>query len=190
MQRRAAIFTVLSLASPATFALYDPKPDEALAAAQGEWSGSLTYRDYSKPDRMVTLPTRLFVALASPTELVLHFVFDDGPSKTVFSYERMQFDFSTKQVNWYAGSPDKPPQVHKIVALTGQGPSKQMVFERSEEDATARFTLLLSSTELGLMKEEIQPSGASMLRNRFAFKRPSSGTSQADHPVPPSQAHE
>ena len=79
-----------SLSLPAA-ALYDPKPVGDLSLLQGEWRGTLTYNDYSRPGKLVTLPTTLFAALASPSDLTLHYVYDDGPGKTVHSYERMTF---------------------------------------------------------------------------------------------------
>ncbi|MEQ1518987.1 MAG: hypothetical protein ABL931_21115, partial [Usitatibacteraceae bacterium] len=68
------------LVSSNAMALYDPKPLEDVSIAQGEWRGTLTYNDYSRPGKLVTLPTRLFAAMASPTELVLQYIFDDGPA--------------------------------------------------------------------------------------------------------------
>lgn len=64
------LLVTAALAGPA-LALYDAKPDEALAASQGAWTGSLTYRDYSQPDRLVALPVKRFVALAGPDVLEL-----------------------------------------------------------------------------------------------------------------------
>ncbi len=81
-------------------AQYPPSPDATLAAVQGAWRGTLTYRDDARPDRNVVLATRLHAALVAPTELALHDVFDDGPGKTVHSYERMAFDFAGGTVTW------------------------------------------------------------------------------------------
>src|SRR4051812_33385690 len=75
MQRRLLLIGLTWLAARPAFALYDAKPDGALAAVQGEWRGALTYPDYSEPKRMVPLPPRLLVALSAPNELVLHYAF-------------------------------------------------------------------------------------------------------------------
>ena len=92
------------------FALYDAKPEPTFAAIQGEWRGTLAYRDYNQtsqkaasasanaPEKMVTPNTTLFLALAAPNALTLHYVFDDGPGKTVYSYERMNFDFEKNEL--------------------------------------------------------------------------------------------
>jgi hypothetical protein len=170
--RRSCLLALLTLPATAAFGLYDPKPDEALAAVQGEWTGSLTYRDYSRPDRLVTLPTKLFVALSSPTELVLHYVFNDGPSKSVFSYERMQFDFPDKRLNWYSGAADKSPEAHKITGVTDEGSMKQLTFERVDGDKTAKHVLSLSPKAFRLSKEELPSSGEATFRNRYEFVRP------------------
>jgi hypothetical protein len=71
----------------ATQALYDPKPLADIVPMQGEWKGALTYNDYSAPGKLLTPPTRLFVALSAPNEVTLHYAFNDGPGKTVYSYE-------------------------------------------------------------------------------------------------------
>ncbi|MGH8238576.1 MAG: hypothetical protein ACREXP_16350, partial [Steroidobacteraceae bacterium] len=112
MHARSILVAAACLWAGAASALYDPAPDAAFAAVQGAWKGSLTDRDYSKPDRLVTLPTRLFVALGSPNQLVLHFVFDDGPAKTVYSYERMQFDFASNELTWSSVLNQEDPPTH------------------------------------------------------------------------------
>jgi hypothetical protein len=171
MLRRTVIFSLLALTAGTSHALYDPKPDEALAEIQGEWKGSLTYRDYSKPDRLVTLPTRLFIALSAPNELVLHFVFDDGPSKTVYSYERMAFDFQAKQLAWTTGSAKQSVDMHTITSSTKEGSTTSVVFERSSEGTIERYSLVLSPQRLELTKQEIQASGEAVFRNRYEFAR-------------------
>lgn len=169
---RLAVFVMLVLVTGRVFALYDPVPDPVLAGVQGEWRGSLTYRDYSRPDKLVTLPTTVFVALAAPDELVLHFIFDDGPSKKVFSYDRMKFDLTVRTLSWASGPADKPPQVHDVTSVVTDGTSRDMVFERPDGEKKARFTLLLSPVKLQLKKEEISSTGEITFRNRYEFVRP------------------
>ena len=171
MLRRSAISALLVLTAGRSVALYDPRPDDALAGVQGEWKGSLTYRDYSKPDRLVTLPTRLFVALSAPNTLVLHFVFDDGPSKTVFSYEQMTFDFPANQMSWISGSAKRSVDLHTITASTKEGATTTLSFEKQAEAKTDRYSLLLSSQRLRLIKEEVKASGEVIFRNRYEFIR-------------------
>lgn len=172
MKRRTMLAVLACLAAAPAFALYDPKPDEVLAAVQGEWRGSLVYRDYSEPDRMVTLPTQLLVALSAPNELVLHYVFDDGPSKTVYSYERMGFNFKAREVTWSSGK-DAKESMAVITADSTSNETRVLVFERKgEEGGTKRFTMELSARSLKLAEDEVAPSGVASFRNRYVFVRP------------------
>jgi hypothetical protein len=171
--KRCTSFAILAIFwASSVFALYDPKPDEALAAAQGEWQGLLTYRDYSKPERLVALSTRLFVALSAPNELVLHYVFDDGPSKTVFSYERMTFDFANNQVTWWSGTTEKSVSVHRITSNSAEGDVRRLTLEKRDGEKIDRHTLELSPRKFRLAKDEVSFVGVSSFRNKYEFSRP------------------
>ena len=153
-------------------ALYDPQPDESLALAQGEWIGSLTYRDYQRPDRLVTLPTRLFVALGAPDTLVLHYVFDDGPGKTVFSYESIRFDFPNSALTWTSSDAGRTGTDYHIVSVDRQATLARVVFEgASKDDGRFRFTIEVEAQRLMLKKEEIDAAGYALLRSTFLFRR-------------------
>lgn len=173
MLRLNIVLLTLALFSGAANALYDPKPEEALYASQGEWRGALTYKDYSQPDKSVTLPTTLFVALSGPNELVLNFVFNDGPGKTVYSYEKMSFDFKAKQVSWISGIAERSEILAKITSDDRDGQIRRIVFEKESNGEKERFTLELDAQHFTLQKEEIPAVGNTVLRNRFAFKRAS-----------------
>ncbi|GAB3252227.1 hypothetical protein GCM10027296_18250 [Chitinimonas naiadis] len=152
--------------------MYDPQPDEVLLATQGEWRGELSYRDYSAPDRMVTLPTRLFLSLLGPSSLALNFIYDDGPGKIVYSYEQMRFDFARNELRWLTGA-DKPmASLLRIVLDTRSSDGRRLVLERKEKDHLARFTLDLGARALALQKEEIRGAQPALLRNRYTFNRP------------------
>lgn len=167
-----AATVLLGMSVTPAWALYDPAPDASLAAVQGEWKGSLTYRDYSEPDRMVTLPTRVFVALASPQGLVLHYVFDDGPAKTVYSYERMRFDVAAKRVTWTTGTSKPRASTDRIVSDTSVSGVRTLVFEHRQAKGVDRFTLSLGARELNLGKDEIDRKGATTFRDKYVFTRP------------------
>jgi hypothetical protein len=92
----ATALLISLIAGTPALALYDPKPVEPLAQFEGAWIGSLTYKDYQDPTREVTLPTQMFVALAEPGKLALHYVYDDGPKKIVHSYEALSIDLAAK----------------------------------------------------------------------------------------------
>jgi hypothetical protein len=168
---RLAICVVLALATLPSFASQDAKPDAALAGIPGEWRGSLTYRDYSEPDRLVTLPMRSFVAFSAPSELVMQSIFDDGPSKTVYSYERISFDFAAGQVSWTSGTKGTPPNLYSITERSQAGSETSIKFEKQTKGGNDRYSLFLSSRRLQLTKEEIKPSGEVIFRNRYDLRR-------------------
>jgi hypothetical protein len=128
MRNSALVTTLLCLASGSASALYNPAPDPSLAAVQGEWVGTLTYRDYSQPDKMVTLPTRVFIALGAPSELVLQ------------------------------RAPEQPAGM-------------RLTCEHAEKGKVERYRFVLTPERLAISKEEIEPSGASLLRNQYSFGR-------------------
>ncbi|MDN3922455.1 hypothetical protein [Roseateles violae] len=169
-RRDALVFAALVLAVSAS-AQSASAPQADLAAAQGAWSGKLTYRDYSRPDRLVTLPARLFVALSGPSELVFHYVFDDGPSKTVYSYERMTFDFAGNLISWTSGHPGIKTTQNRIMSSQAQDGGRVIVFEREDGETKSRYVLSLHPKALSLGKEESTPSGEFQFRNRYEFSR-------------------
>jgi hypothetical protein len=171
MNRRTVLVALIGLVAIPAQALYDPKPDEGLASVQGEWSGSLTYRDYGKPDRMVTLQTRLFVALSAPSELVFHYVFADGPGKTVYSYEKMRFDFGARRVAWESGIAERSQTAFAIVSNATEGGIQTIVFERKNDQGVDRYRMVLAMRGLTIAKDEIQPDGTVLFRNKLEFKR-------------------
>jgi len=101
--------------------------------------------DYSNPGKLVTLPTRVFAALASPAALALNYEFDDGPAKTVYSYEQMTFDFAGNRVAWVAGVADG--------------------------SATSVYTLETRDDELSLKNEEVDRAGVKTFRNEYKLRR-------------------
>ncbi len=170
MQRRLLLVCLACLGSAPAFALYDAKPEASLAVVQGEWRGSLTYRDYSEPKRLVTLPTRLFVAMSAAMELVLHYAFDDGPSKTVYSYERMGFNFVGHEVTWASGQEAKTVAC-RITSDVTNGEVRSLVFEQRDGSEVKRFTMVLSARALTLAEDEVNAAGAVSFRNRYEFSR-------------------
>jgi hypothetical protein len=165
------LLSALLAAAPAQ-ALYDPAPDATLAAIEGEWHGSLAYRDYSPPHGIVTLPTGLFVALGAHDELVMHYVYDDGPGKTVHSYETVRFEPSDRRVTWTTGSRERATTVGHIVSDTLDGTSRRIVVEATDEDGKARHTFEFARDHVTMRKEEVEAGGAITLRHTYDFKRP------------------
>ena len=129
----AAAFSSLIVFTPAR-ALYDPKPVEPLAQFEGAWTGSLTYKDYQDPTRQVTLPTQMFVALAEPGKLALHYVYDDGPKKIVHSYEALSIDLAAKTALW-TEELNKPPVAYRVISAQTNASTGELVLVL-EADAT------------------------------------------------------
>ena len=171
MSGRLLLIVIAVLASLPAHALSDPKPAAELSGMQGEWRGQLTYDDYSQPGHLVTLPTTLFAALSTPDTLVLHFVYDDGPGKTVHSYDQLNFDFALGQVAWTSGGEKPEVQKLRIVSKSRQGDRVQVVFASDEPGHTAVHSLVLDATQLTLKKEEVDGGGARHFRNEYRFQR-------------------
>lgn len=175
MLRRTLLAVVTAAHATVAHALYDPTPSALLASAPGAWSGTLTYRDWSKPDRLVTLRCRLSASLTSPEELALYFVFDDGPGKTVYSYERMAFDFKAGTVTWASGISKPNSAQYAITSATSDADGATILFERSSDGQTDKFTLLIRQASFSLGHVEQGASGAQTFRNRYELVRGEGG---------------
>jgi len=170
--RRTLLAALAVLAVLPAHALYDPKPADPVARLQGEWRGELTYNDYSNPGKLVTLPTRVFAALASPAALTLNYEFDDGPAKTVYSYEQMTFDFTGNRVVWVAGVEKRETSSYRIVSSAVDGARWHIVFESvADGSATSVYTLETSDDELSLKNEEVDRAGVKTFRNEYKLRR-------------------
>jgi hypothetical protein len=122
----ATALLISLIAGTPALALYDPKPVEPLAQFEGAWTGSLTYKDYQDPTREVTLPTQMFVALAEPGKLALHYVYDDGPKKIVHSYEALSIDLAAKTAHW-SEEINKPAVAYRITLYEAKANSSEIV---------------------------------------------------------------
>ena len=172
MKPAALVCLVLLFAAPAR-ALYDPPPEPEIAAAEGTWAGTLRYRDYQNPDRFETLPTRTSVVLSAPDTLVLHAIYDDGPNKTVHSYEQITFDLKADRLQWRYGL--KPDDIgnYMIVANTRDDDCHRFTAERTESDnkGLSRYTIALCATQIEFVKFEIDAQGVSLERSRTLLSR-------------------
>jgi hypothetical protein len=169
MQKRTFLLTLGALAVRPASALYDPKPIAFLEAGTGTWVGTLTYRDYQKPDRMVTLKTVMTCSLIAPDELALYYVFDDGPGKTVYSYERMLFDFAANRIVWNSGS-SKPSRVeYKITAMHQSRGT--LTFEKTQENRNDKYSLEITKKSWLLTKYEASAGAEDLLRSKYEFAK-------------------
>ena len=153
------------------YALYDGKPASELRDAPGTWHGTLTYNDYSEPGKLVTLQTTAFVSMIGPNELAVFYVFDDGPGKTVYSYEQMRFDFAKAEVQWTSGAEKKHVTISHIDSNEPAGEGRRIVFKTAAGDHVDRQTFTVSANEFVLRKDEIDHAGRSTMRDEYQFQR-------------------
>jgi len=172
MKRRDALGFLAGAASLPGWAAADPKPEPPLAAVLGEWRGTLTYRDPGTPDRTVTLNTKLFISAVAPDEIALHYVFDDGPGKTVYGYERMRFEFASNTLLWISGAVEKTALVGRIISSDSATGVSRYVVDTTKDRALTRYTLEFGARSLTLKKDEVDSNGQVVTRNRYAFTRP------------------
>lgn len=169
MQKRTFLFSLAALATQPALALYDSKPNSLLENATGSWKGTLTYRDYQNPDKMVLLPTRLAVSMIGPDELALYYVFDDGPGKIVYSYERMLFNVLKGELIWASGITKPTSNTYRVTAATSADRTSKISFEKAADSGVDRYTLEISPRAWTLSKIEIKSSGAETLRSKYEF---------------------
>jgi hypothetical protein len=165
------VLSLGALAVQPALALYDPAPIALLVHASGAWEGSLTYRDYQQPDRMVTLPATVAVSFSAPDELAFYYAFDDGPGKTVHSYERMRFDLARSRLTWVSGTKASDRSVHRITASGVDATTTTIRFEREVDSRVDRHVIEITPSRWSLVKHEHTGDKSPLLRNRYAFTR-------------------
>jgi len=167
----AALLLYTGLLSAGAGAAHPPEPVRGIATAAGSWQGKLLYNDYSSPGKMVTLPTTLHVALSSPDTLVLYFIYDDGPAKTVYGYEQIQIDLTGKRVLWRSRGDDKKPQTYQLTNVLQDAKGDHYTFDRREETLTIHYQMTISPTSISLEKSEVTGNTAAVFRHRYQFDR-------------------
>lgn len=171
MHKRSFLFSLATLATHPALAIYDPKPSGLLESAAGAWKGTLTYRDYQNPDKMVVLPMRLAVSMTSPDELALYYVFDDGPGKIVYSYERMLFNVPKAELVWRSGSTKPRSNTYRITAATTADRTSKVSFEKAGDSGVDRYSFEISQRAWTLSKAEVKSSGEETLRSRYELTK-------------------
>lgn len=170
-ENTACLLPLLLAALPAR-ALYDDKPGPALAAIEGEWSGTLQYRDYQPPHAQVTLPARVFVVALGPDALGLHYIFGDGPGKVVHSYEQWSFDLAARTLSWFSGKPGHPSRARALASDRSEDATRTFVFDCQGQGETGkRYTLQLGARAWTFQEEEARTDGTWQRRNRYDFTR-------------------
>lgn len=152
-------------------ASHPPAPESGLAAAAGSWQGQLVYNDYSSPGKMVTLATKLHVALSDPDTLVLYFIYDDGPGKTVYGYEQIQIDQTGKRLHWQSSGNKNKTTDYLLTNVTSDTKGNHYTFSRAEPTMTFHYQMTISPTHFSMEKSEITGTSAPVFRHRYQFDR-------------------
>jgi hypothetical protein len=170
--KSTVLVCLMLFAAPAN-ALYDPPPEPAIAAAEGTWTGTLRYRDYQNPEHFETLPTRTTVVVSAPDTLALHAIYNDGPNKTVHSYEQMRFDLANKLLIWRYGLKVDDSSRYDIVTNAREGDCHWFTVERGKSDdkALSRYTIALCITRIEFVKYEVDAQGVALERSRTTLSR-------------------
>jgi hypothetical protein len=156
---------------PQAKAAHPPAPLTEIAVAAGSWQGKLLYNDYASPGNMVTLPTRLHVALSQPDTLVLYFIYDDGPGKIVYGYDQMQFDLKAGLVNWRSGDNATATQSYQITAVQRNAAGTHFSLSRQADALKIQYQLTIAASSIVMEKTEVAPASAAVFRHRYEFSR-------------------
>lgn len=175
---RTLIACVIPLAlgacSPRTPGAVAPAPGATtLSRMEGRWRGTLQYRDYRDSTRRVTLPTRLLVSgAADGAEAVLHFVYDDGPGKTVVEDDRLRLDDRLPNATWRSGNDHV--QQYVVRSRSHDMDDRSVVLEGEGEDdnrkAMIRETIVVDASTLRILKE-VRFGSAFEFRHEYRFVR-------------------
>lgn len=166
--------TLLPAQTPA--AAPAPAAADIYAALVGHWTGLLEYRDYSEPPaslKRVQLPTWLTVS-AAPAGLTEHFVYDDGPNKTVDSTQLITFT-PTAYTETEPGKPTLSFQLSGFDKLKA-GRGELILLGHTTDNnkpAESRITFTLRRNLLAWL-EEVRVANSSepfAFRHRYTFVR-------------------
>ncbi|MEN9402304.1 MAG: hypothetical protein RL091_1007 [Verrucomicrobiota bacterium] len=174
---RLLFLTFLGTLAGSTLHATSPGIDPAVIypAWTGRWQGVLEYRDYQPPHGRVTLPTTLTV---TPTPdapaLLLAFVFDDGPNKTVRSTSRLTLDPASRSLIW--SDEGKPVASSDRFSLSEASPTgDRLVFLGESMDdnkpARIRYTFLTEPGTWRILKETTSDNPDFAFRHEYRFAR-------------------
>ena len=144
-------------------------------ALVGTWVGTLEYRDFSEPatsTKRVKLPTWLDVE-PSGGDLRFHYVYDDGPSKTVEETSLIRIDPAHYIVLDGAGKVESQYAIagldqlrsgRGVLTLTGKGTENDVPVE-------VRTTLRIGRNLLEITRETAASGQSFTFRHAYTFVR-------------------
>jgi hypothetical protein len=139
-----------------------PTAAQVHAALVGHWVGTLEYKDYQNPDRREVLPTVIDGTAIKSGGVALHFIYDDGPGKTVLGDDRFIMTADARSLDW-TGAKESAPSIFRVLSLARDSEKGfTMIVEQESEDdrapATLRETLTFRGDSLTILKE-VKPTG-------------------------------
>lgn len=162
-------------ASPLRSASPGIDPAEIYPAWTGHWQGVLEYRDYQPPHGRVTLPTTLTVTPAPDAPaLILAFVYDDGPNKTVKSTSRLTLDPVARSLTWSdEGKPVAPEDVFTLAEASANGDRLVFLGESMDDNKPSRirYTFVTGPGTWRILKETTSDQPDFAFRHEYRFTR-------------------
>jgi hypothetical protein len=146
------------------------------AGWSGQWTGVLEYRDYQPPHGRVALPTTLSVTPAPDAPaLILRFVYNDSPHKTVKSASRLTLDLAARRLTWSdEGKPATPEDTFTLAEASASG--DELVFEGHAMDdnkpSRVRYTITTTPGSWRILKETTSDSPTFSFRHEYRFTHP------------------
>jgi hypothetical protein len=169
---------ILTLALVALIApsLDDPKVAGFVAALEGDWNGTLEYRDYSN-DKRVTLPTTLEARPSVDARGArLKFRYDEGKGRFVEGTSTLRVDAAKNTLAWESEG-GKPPTEYALTGLDAFAKDRKgdlvLTGLATENGATveARLTVTREGDSLTILKETRPAGGTFAFRNAYRFQK-------------------
>jgi len=154
-----------------------PGRDAIYRGLVGNWEGSLTYKDYSPPYGMVTLPTRLEVRYApDSTAVLIDYTYDDGPGKIVTDHDRFAMNTSGTRLEWDTPGVEHPREftVDSFGGGSNAGPLVLVASTEADDDhapATLRETFTIGADTLRILKTVRPIGGTFSFRHAYLLHR-------------------
>jgi len=144
-------------------------------ALTGTWVGTLEYRDFSEPatsTKRVKLPTWLDVQ-ATGADLRFHYVYDDGPAKTVEETSLIRIDPAHYIVLDAAGKVESSYAIAGFDQLRGGRGVLTLTGKGTENDAAVevRTTLRVGRNILEITRETAASGQPFTFRHAYTFVR-------------------
>ena len=111
---------------------------------------------------------------STPKELTLHYIFDDGPKKTVHSYDRLLIDTEAGIVRFSGLKADDVTTATIVRSATSDG-VLEVIAELTQDNKgvaeVSRYRLRLGSNVFDLLKTAGPKGAEGEFRNQYSFKR-------------------